>query len=866
MMKTNIPELLAPAGSIDALKAAVNAGADAVYLAGKQFGARHYAANFNDIQLREATRYAHLRGVKVYVTVNTLVKDQELKDVAEYLLFLYEIGVDAILVQDIGVAKLAKKIVPDLNLHASTQMTIHNLEGAKWASEFGFKRIVLAREMGLSEIEKIGKRLKDKIELEVFAHGALCYCYSGQCILSSVIGGRSGNRGMCAQPCRKPYDLLLGEKDEYGNPKNMTKAPIKDKYLLSTRDLAIYPDLKEISKSSIASIKIEGRMRSPEYVAIVIDIYRNALDSIAKGRWKTKKEDINNLKFAFNRGFTSGYILEKNNIMGRNRPGNRGVHVGSLVEYKERSKEAVLEVESGIYPEKGDGIVIISPDKYKNEYGMAIHEDPQVFKNKIKLRIERSLMLGSEVYITRRKSLIDKAQKIINIPANELKHSKKIDLDISIKEDGSILLSGKFYGSDNNPSTIHLNSDFKMQKAINKPLTQKTIENQFCKTGGTPFHIENINIHYDGGLFAPIGELNKLRRGLFEKIEREVLNSYLPTQEELQGAKDRLNEINSKLIPSKIQKTENIRMNLGIYVNDVEALKGAIKGGCNRIYFDPFISNFPTYCKSNKNKIKEILSLTRDAKSICNDNDIDFVFKLPKITPDYFLDAVSPILSQLLELEINKFMVDGIGAANYLLGLGHQISLYASSGLNIWNHCSIKELNSVFKSFTISPELSKDEIKILTSNMPKNKINTSLELLVQGNIESIVSKDCIPCIIPITEKDDVFLGIQDAKKRIFPLLLDDECHTYILNSVELCLIDYMPLISTIGIDTVTIDARGKTRKYAEDVCSNYMNAIKITDKRDKNMKNELKKLKNKVKKISLGGITTGNFIRGIKEK
>ncbi len=294
-MKIEIPELLAPAGSMESLKAAVNAGADAVYLSGKQFGARHYAANFDNEDLKEAVHYAHLRGVKVYVTVNTLVKDHELPDLAKYLLFLYENGADAILVQDVGVARIAKELVPDLNIHASTQMTIHNTEGVKWAAELGFKRVVLAREMKLAEIEEIGKNIgSEQIELEIFAHGALCYSYSGQCLLSSFIGGRSGNRGMCAQPCRKPYDLVLGEKDEYGRPVNTNRSRIKENYLLSTRDLAIYKYLDKISKSSVSSLKIEGRMRSPEYVAVVVSTYRKALDSIKKRRWKPGKKDINN--------------------------------------------------------------------------------------------------------------------------------------------------------------------------------------------------------------------------------------------------------------------------------------------------------------------------------------------------------------------------------------------------------------------------------------------------------------------------------------------------------------------------------------------------------------------------------------------
>ncbi|MFA7199767.1 MAG: peptidase U32 family protein, partial [Methanoculleus sp.] len=230
------PELLAPAGSPEALAAAVAAGADAVYLSGRRFGARHFAANFSDEELRSAVDYAHLHGVRVYVTVNVLVREAELADVARYLLWLYETGADAVLVQDAGVASLAREVVPDLPLHASTQMTIHNREGVIRAAQEGFSRVVLARELTLPEIEGFAEEAEARgVGIEVFAHGALCYSYSGQCLLSSVIGGRSGNRGMCAQPCRKPYRLVTAGKDDYGRPKDLRVVPGRDRYLLSTR-------------------------------------------------------------------------------------------------------------------------------------------------------------------------------------------------------------------------------------------------------------------------------------------------------------------------------------------------------------------------------------------------------------------------------------------------------------------------------------------------------------------------------------------------------------------------------------------------------------------------------------------------------
>ena len=286
-LKNSIPELLAPAGSIENLKASINAGADAVYLSGKKFGARQFAPNFDLKEMEEAINYAHIRGVKAYVTVNTLIKETELSQICDHLLQVYSMGADAIIVQDLGVARLARKLIPDMDLHCSTQMTIHNPQGVSWAADNGFKRVILAREMSLKDIELTARQNANKnIELEVFAHGAICYSYSGQCLLSSFIGGRSGNRGMCAQPCRQNYQLILAKTDKYGKYGDLDNIPMKDQYLLSTKVLAIYFHLEQIAKSSVDSIKIEGRMRPPEYVANVVKIYREALHLLSRGKWK----------------------------------------------------------------------------------------------------------------------------------------------------------------------------------------------------------------------------------------------------------------------------------------------------------------------------------------------------------------------------------------------------------------------------------------------------------------------------------------------------------------------------------------------------------------------------------------------------
>ena len=347
------------------------AGADAIYLSGKRFGARKFAANFSEDELKEAIDYAHLRGVKVYVTVNTLAREDELLDVARYLVRLYEIGADAVLVQDAGVAALARTLVSGLDLHASTQMTIHNLEGGAWAERLGMKRVVLSREVSLVEAEEMARSLN--VGLEVFIHGALCYCYSGQCLMSSAIGGRSGNRGMCAQPCRKPYVLLRCEKDEYGRPINLSAAPIKDKFLISTRDLSVYDQLERIATSGIESLKIEGRMKSPDYVAVVVGIYRRSLDAIAKGSWTPSEEDMRNLSLAFNRDFTGGYLLDSRQVMGREMSDNRGVLAGAVASYDAARGEAAVRLSSSLAPERGDGLVFIAPGQ---EMGMVVRKSP----------------------------------------------------------------------------------------------------------------------------------------------------------------------------------------------------------------------------------------------------------------------------------------------------------------------------------------------------------------------------------------------------------------------------------------------------------------------------------------------------------
>ncbi|HEY3423156.1 MAG TPA: peptidase U32 family protein, partial [Negativicutes bacterium] len=338
-------ELLAPVGNREALVAAVESGADAVYLAGKLFGARASATNFSEEELADAVRFVHLRGVLVYVTVNTLLDNTEIPVLIRYLQYLYQIGVDAIIVQDIGVAKIVRDMLPAMPVHASTQMTIHNLDGVEFLAEIGFERVVLARESSLADLKHICSNTT--IEIESFVHGALCIGYSGQCLMSSLIGGRSGNRGRCAQPCRLPYTLVNKNGDD------VLKEAQAGEYLLSPKDFNTLELLPQMIEAGVNSLKIEGRMKRPEYVAVVVDTYRRAIDAYLadKHNYVVTQEDQKDLAQIFNRDFTTAYLEGKQgrNMMSDRRPNNRGVRIGRVISYDLNSQMVTLKLDEPLW-------------------------------------------------------------------------------------------------------------------------------------------------------------------------------------------------------------------------------------------------------------------------------------------------------------------------------------------------------------------------------------------------------------------------------------------------------------------------------------------------------------------------------------
>ncbi|MGV8175934.1 MAG: DUF3656 domain-containing U32 family peptidase, partial [Methanothrix sp.] len=827
-----LPELLAPAGSKEALEAAIAAGADAVYLSGKRFGARKFAANFDERAMENAVDYAHLRGVKVYVTVNTLIREDEISDLARYLVSLYQIGADAILLQDLGAALLARRIVPDLERHASTQMTIHNAPGVIWAAHEGFQRAVLAREVSLEEIREIGRDgLARGVGLEVFVHGALCYSYSGQCLLSSSIGGRSGNRGMCAQPCRKPYLLLHGETDLYGRPMGLSAQKIQEQFLISTRDLCVYRHLDEVVRSNVVSLKIEGRMKSPEYVAVVTSIYRKALDAIARGDWSPSEADERDLALAFNRSFTAGHLFGASDVMGREMSDNRGLFMGIVTSFDSRRGEAAVRLEGSLAPEKGDGLVFQSPGQ---EMGLVVQKAEQK-DGLLHLRMPERIRPGARVYLTGSASLARRAQEIIK-SSRTSRTEIPLDLEITWQDCRPAILA-RLPGGD----AVRIEADFRMERAKTRPLTRQQIESQLRRTGGTPFAVRKIDMDYSDDLFAPIGTINQLRRELLERVEEALLGRRRPGRDKVEAAQARSIEILKRpdlfaaSSDSAASPAEGQRPSLAVYASSLDGLRGAVEGGCDRIYFEPAFGCRP---KDQTDMATDAAKMIQEAHAICGETEL--VWKWPKISKSGFFDIAR---SALAHEKVDGIMVESVGALQGALDIQPGIDLYGGMGLNVCNHLAVQALAPPLSHITLSPELSARQIAEAASASRLLQNAPKLELVVQGSLEVMVAEDCIPALAKEGPKREdclsgEFWGLQDMR-RIFPLRLDGESRTHIFNSAETCLIDHMPRIFDLGLNCVAVDARFRTAEYAREMTRIYKRAIYLTERRSETLNEDL---------------------------
>lgn len=555
-------ELLSPAGNMEALKAAVYAGCDAVYIGGKNFGARSYAGNFNIDEIKEATEFCHLYNVKIYVTLNTIIYETEVKAFMKYVDTLVNINVDAFIMQDIGMIDLVRKTYPEFEIHASTQMHIHNKEGVMFAKELGIKRVVLARETEIEDVAKIKE--ETNMEIEIFAHGALCVSYSGQCLMSYFIGGRSGNRGTCAQCCRQKYSL------EIQNDKIIT-----NKYLLSMKDLNTLENIGRLIESNIDSIKIEGRMKRPEYVFLVTKIYRKVIDSYYNCKdTKITKQDFIELEKIFNRKFTKGFLFheDNSNIVNTYRPNHMGIKIGNIIEIKKDYIICKLDDNLSV----NDGIRILEDDIGFTVTNMYVNNKQvkDVHKNDIvKIKTNKKDIKGNIVVKTTDNKQLYEIEKEIDKKNRKVNISGKID----IKYDKKICLTLK---EKNNIVKVY--SDKKIEKSINNKTTKEDVLKQINKLGNTVYNLTSLEINLDDNLFVPVSILNNIRREAILKLNEQRLKKinylkkdyYIDVPDFIQKKDKSLYVHNDKLYEYvKDKKFDNIYIDYDSNIKSDKAIK-----------------------------------------------------------------------------------------------------------------------------------------------------------------------------------------------------------------------------------------------------------------------------------------------------
>jgi len=533
-------ELLSPAGDMESLLEAIHNGADAVYLAMKSFGARKFAKNFSKEEIIEAIKLCHLYGVRIYVTMNTLVKESEVEDFLEQVKYLHINGVDAIIMQDFGMISLVRKMYPNLEIHASTQANNSSLDTIKMFYEMGVKRVVVSRELTLEEI----KQINFPIEIETFIHGALCICYSGNCLMSSMIGTRSGNRGECAGSCRLKYALKDNDKT----------SPYE--YLLSTKELNTSTKFSSLLNSNITSFKIEGRMKSAEYVGFITKFYRNIIDN----KNINLKEETEKLKVLFNRKFTEGNLFKTDNLMNTKSPNHIGIEIGKVLEVTNKyikiklTKE--LNQEDGIrFNDSNSGMIVnFLYDKNMKLTNSVKANDIAYIDNKVDLKRKDT------IYKTIDKKLVDSLKKydLKKIPV-KYKVIAKCGSNLSIKI------------SDGENEIIKEGSP--VEKSKTSPITKERIEIQLKKLGNTPFITNNINIEMDNDIFISIGEINEIRRYLTNSLIDIRSNSKKDVTEEKVDFKNIEVKKESGMVATCYKETQLLKcLSMGfirIYVKDI---------------------------------------------------------------------------------------------------------------------------------------------------------------------------------------------------------------------------------------------------------------------------------------------------------
>lgn len=773
-------ELLAPVGSFDALKAAVQNGANAVYLGGKDFSARASANNFDREELIEAVKYAHIRDVRVFVTTNTLIKQDEIEDFVEYAKFLYDIDVDALIMQDIGVAMLIHDLLPDFELHASTQMVAHSLEDVQYLESIGFKRVVLARELTVDEIKYICDNTN--VDIEIFVHGALCVCYSGGCLMSSMIGNRSGNRGRCAQPCRQKYtmiDISTGEEIHSNG-----------EYLLSTKDLNTIEDVDKIIETGVLSLKIEGRMKKPEYVATVINSYRNAIDEYqATKKVNISTETMEDLYTIFNRKFTKGLILGEvgEDVMNSNVPNNQGLYVGKVVDYNKKAKRLKIKLEGTL--KKGDGINLGGGTIGRIIKGKEIAQIGYKGET-IELDFIGEARKNQPVFKTSDTNLIDKAQKTYTQDKEFAKSLIDAEITIKLGEYPELKLI------DKNNNSVTVKGDKLVEKALKVALGEEKIETQIKKLGNTPYELDDLKINLDEGVSMPISLINQMRREAIELLDE----ARIPVK----GRAYKDSKI--KYSPKKYAKDTNSNSKIRVKINNIEALKSIINLDIDMIYY-------------------EDVATLEQAMAMATANNKKLIYSAPRIVRNKEYKR----LEKSNEYCKENVQISALGQVKYYKENSENVSFDVDYYLNPFNSETINHYKKEgATTVCISQELNIHEIKETAKYT-----DMEIETVAYGYIPMMLSEYCPMGVVARSCKKDKRCAtckeskyvLRDFKGEEYRISQDLFCRSTIYNSIANCLINNLDELLDAGINVFRLDFTHESPELISKITKAFINTV-----------------------------------------
>lgn len=808
-----IMELLAPAGTMENFMAALESGADAIYLGGKVFNARAHAANFGIDELREAVRLAHILDVSVYVTVNILIGDTELKDLEQYIKDLDSIGVDAIIVQDLAVAEIAKRVAPNIHLHGSTQMTAATLDAVRFYESLGFTRVVLARELSLKEIQHICKHCK--AEIEVFVHGALCVCYSGQCLMSSFIGGRSGNRGACAQPCRLPYELLDSKGDSV--------LPKHEAYLLSPKDLNYSEHMNELVAAGVTSFKVEGRMKKVSYVRQVIGTYREILDEASIHENQRKA-----LASGFNRGFSTAYLEDTvgRQMMTVVAPNHQGKPIG---ESYTKKGEVYLSLTEPI--EQGSLVKILQSNGSVTYYTVD-DEWTCVSDTLYKGRPAEGLAVG-QLYL-----------------ASTPKNAKSRGLqEFTRKYDMSVYLSVGSNGETNYTEltaildsglSVTVTNEYVPAIANKVPTSLEKVTEQLGRLGNTLFRLSYVDIP-DGPYMWPASVLNALRRDAVTALETALITHHVESWQALQVTGD----VDYDFKAQHELSYDTCPM-ISARVDEIEGVKAAISGGAQKIVFGGDRLSRTPYA----------LSVYDEVARLCAQSDVLCTFATPRVVKDDEVEAYKHTLEAIVQAHPDSISIHVPQALLWLRELGYIGAIEADTGLNIFNTPTLHFWEQLHIScVNPSQELTLKQITELAKHS-----HVPIETMIHGYTEMMISEYCaiasfvgtgskVNCPMPCVKES---YSLKDRKGEIFPIRTDPYCRMHIMNSHEMDMRAYVPMLLQKGISILRVDGRHMRPSYVKDIVSQYVGIATGT-------------MEAPPKKIDSQGesITRGHYFRGI---